>query len=882
MNKTDQANQNLTDPRAKRLLGSEFLLVLGKNCQGQLTIFFAVTLVMLLTIMAFIVNVGMYVKAKINLQNAVDSAAFSGAAVQARQLSDIAYLNWEMRNVFKEWMFKYYVLGNISLPQVNGVSGTGTMDFTMAPFNNTSPDDPYNFPSICLDFGTDSNICKIYSVPGLPRFQPTGFIGTDQTSQAFLDVISQQKSKDCANRSQINFSAALNWAYAAKPVNISGAPTFAANRPGAFMKATQLAMRIRNLERLVNEAPVTVCTQSGSGCQYDYYGFLQNGNGSGGGPHKERTTKAFWSALRNLGNPDDNNEMAASFKLTELPPSDANPVNQKDPYDLSYLLIPKTKFQSFKKYFLDLKLYLVNYATFYTMFVPKYANNGVPIEGECEASKLALPVPGYPLGFEKNPNLMTYYAVKGEVEFVGLLNPFRSHLPKLVAYGAAKPFGGRIGPKLFQTPSDNRNIIKFRLENSRSAHYAVGANLVPRAGNLYSPGDAIPFNSTKKFWISDPNASEAIGGWTEKDTRFVIPNLVYEYFAGNMPQLASSAPAQVIQQNGTVFDGASGGLFDQKQLKALRDNLIATGSGGGWTMDDVTKAIENVHAPTRYDAYNYLIPTDIRSEIDSFQIIQPNGTMGVSQGQSEYKIFAPLIGGDSYFLYSTVNDVAETIKEFILANEPAVETYLESLDSVSTAILTVGANSPNSSIYTEAANKFFDDVGGPLKCGSVGGDFAAFYFGSVKNSIGSWSIESFASNNKCPTSLYDNITDYLSTMTDDQFYYLGLFKYNDLSPGVGFQDHNDFLTAFMPGKRQGAQSNGMIEHPFRNEAPISGRRNFYSTKFISLKSVDKGSGAEHHYYSSQSPRYIEGVTQLSTLTGPLLNPIELDDNNVQN
>jgi hypothetical protein len=860
-------------------------MILGKNCRGQLTVFFAVTLVMLLTIMAFIVNVGMYVKAKINLQNAVDAAAFSGAAVQARQLSDIAYLNWEMRNVFKEWMFKYYVLGNLSLPQVNTVSvSPDPMNFNMAAFNANSPSDPYNIPSICLDFGTDSNICKIYYVPGLPRFQPTGFIGTDQTSQAFLDVIGQQKSKDCANRSQINFSAALNWAYAAAPVNLQGVPTFAANRPGAFTKAIQLAMRIRNLERLVNEAPVTVCTQSGSGCQYDYYGFLQNGNGTNAGPHKERTSKAFWSALRNLGNPDSNNEMAATFKLTEIAPSIANSVNQKDAKDLSYLLIPDAKLQTFQKHYVDLKLYLINYATFYTMFVPKADNQGVPIEGACEATKLALPVPGYPLGYEKNPNLMTYYAVKGEVEFVGLLNPFRSHLPKLTAYAAAKPFGGRIGPKLFQTPDNDRHIIKFRPENSRSAHYAIGANLESRGGGAYTPGDAIPFNTGTKFWISDPNATEAIGGWTEKETLFVIPNLVYEYKSGQMPQLASSAPAQVIAKNGQVFDGASGGLFDRTQFQALRSNLIATGTNGGWTMDDVTRAIENVTAPTKYDAYNYLIPTDIQSDIDSFQIVSPSPSQGVDGKLQEYKIYAPLIGGGTHFLYESVNDVASTIAQFILTNEEAVGTYLDSLKGVGDAILaSAAANSPNISIYQEASSKFYNLTGGKLTCGSVAGDFAAFYFGGInKTSVKTTPIEEFKDNNNCPTSLFDNITDYLSTMTQDQNFHLGVFKYNDDSQNIGFSDHTDFLTAFMPGPRQGAQQNGMVNHPFRNEAPVSARRNFYSTKFISLKSVDRGSGAEHHYYSGQSPRYIEGVTQLSSLTGPLLNPIELDDNNIQN
>src|SRR5690606_41327337 len=80
---------------------------------GQLTIFLAIGLTIFMTMMAFIINVGLFVKAKINLQNATDAAAWSGAAVQSRQLSQIAYLNYEMHNVYKEWMCKYYDLGNL-------------------------------------------------------------------------------------------------------------------------------------------------------------------------------------------------------------------------------------------------------------------------------------------------------------------------------------------------------------------------------------------------------------------------------------------------------------------------------------------------------------------------------------------------------------------------------------------------------------------------------------------------------------------------------------------------------------------------------------------------------------------------------------------------
>lgn len=78
-----------------------------------------IALILVMGMLAFIINIGLFVKAKINLQNAVDAAAFAGAATQSRQLTNIANVNWEMRNTYKEWMFKYYILGQMGLVKGN-------------------------------------------------------------------------------------------------------------------------------------------------------------------------------------------------------------------------------------------------------------------------------------------------------------------------------------------------------------------------------------------------------------------------------------------------------------------------------------------------------------------------------------------------------------------------------------------------------------------------------------------------------------------------------------------------------------------------------------------------------------------------------------------
>src|SRR5690606_7772145 len=124
-----------------------------------------------------------------------------------------------------------------------------------------------------------------------------------------------------------------------------------------------------------------------------------------------------------------------------------------------------------RKYWVDLKLMMVNYATFYAAMIPrKEANQSTPASGICDISKVALPVPGYPLGFYKDPNVVTYYAVKGEAEFVGMFNPFKIDAIKLHAYSAAKPFGGRIGPTLF-IQKQGTTYLTGRTSKKRSVPY---------------------------------------------------------------------------------------------------------------------------------------------------------------------------------------------------------------------------------------------------------------------------------------------------------------------------------------------------------------------------------------------------------------------------
>ena len=195
----------------------------------------------------------------------------------------------------------------------------------------------------------------------------------------------------------------------------------ASDRVGAWPKALELSFRIRNLEMLVNRPPVSkICYD---GCPGVPDSTLQDGTAM-----NERPLKAFKSAWRNLDGGDDpsHHDLKRTFILFELPPI---PV-EFDQESLSGLLIePSFGYpdgsKAFRKHYVDLQIVPVNYVIFFTAFVPSNGTiAGVVSEADCIGSKTAIPVPGLPTGFVKNPRIITYYAVKGEAKYIGLFYPF--------------------------------------------------------------------------------------------------------------------------------------------------------------------------------------------------------------------------------------------------------------------------------------------------------------------------------------------------------------------------------------------------------------------------------------------------------------------------
>lgn len=845
-----------------------------RNEKGQLTIFLGIIMVIVMGLLAFIINVGLFVKAKINLQNAVDAAAWSGAATQARQLTNIGYVNWEIRNTFKEWMFKYYVLGQMGLmhPPYNSNPRNGALHETRlggspgpasfllenaitagSGLGEMSSFDKYNVPSICIHNNTSRNICALYALPGLPRFGAIPIAGISEIHESFVNKLVQEKAADCSSRSQLNYITATSWAYSTG-VDVPGAPLIAGGRIGAWPQAMELALRMRNLEMIMNRPPVSEGIDASKLRELETTGTLYGYN--------ERPLKAFYSAYRNLGGSKYKDsgldEMVQSFKLYELQPtpyviSNKNASSFLIPENKTY---PGTSEKVTTKYYVDLQVYTVNYATMFSSFVSLTENfetgsDGTVLqEGNCGVTKTALPVPGYIMGFVKNPELVTYYAVKGEAKFIGLFYPFKKGDGiTLKTYAAAKPFGGRVGPMLFKI--DNAAIKAREDDQKRSSPFASIIDLPPSyMGNTaFRRGDPIPADGN--FWARDITNIGGIPGSGES-THFTIPNMIYDFTNGSelAGQCCGFENIQKVKPapTGSHVPTEKLGLHDRNQLRYLQAEL---GSRSQVIQSSqLEEAFAKVRKPTRYDVTNYLVP-DFRKRPDAnvppavIPIPPPNGAP-TNANIVFYRLFAPLIGDG--LLYNSAAEVEAEIRSYLISIRPSIMTYITALHSVASAIK-ADASRSNPQLGDKAAKEIHAGVDRPasaepqdLDPANCKLDIASRFWHFFTKDVPICGIEP----------LPYTIAIYLSKRseggnTTNNIYYQSTYYQNDaLSAG------KEIYSAYYPGPRQGAepQNDGMTQHPLKvtstSNSTVDMSRNFYSTKFISIDSVVRSGGSNDY------------------------------------
>lgn len=185
-----------------------------KNEKGQVALFVALIFQVLFVFFAMIVNVGLLVHHKINLQNSTDFAAYYGAMRQAEMMNAISHVNYQIHQAYKLFMFRYNQLGNGG-----------------ARYPLTDKDEPLVKPPVfCIAYdpvnavqGTE-NYCKKAAdtvsipTPGVPQLFNGAFPFLNfQTAIAdTANSLKQAAIKSCRDKMALNFMMLARFAAAYK------------------------------------------------------------------------------------------------------------------------------------------------------------------------------------------------------------------------------------------------------------------------------------------------------------------------------------------------------------------------------------------------------------------------------------------------------------------------------------------------------------------------------------------------------------------------------------------------------------------------------------------------------------------------------------------
>jgi hypothetical protein len=380
------------------------------NRRGQASVMIGMMMMTFLLFFTFVVNTGMLVHAKINLQNAADLAAYAGAATQARQLNTISYLNYEMRRQYKKFLFRYYVMGNIAEKTFPTAPGSKSAH-TWSPDGSTN----YDTPAVCLIFNSSDNFCQLAKLPkieGTPT-SPTDLI--NQTLNEQLQALEAIRESNCGKIAQANANVLLLWLYNTDPTLKNLPNTLSDPNAQGIIAVTQavsqglglvpreiiLRERIKTMQGYVNESAMSGVSKSVAD------GLKTSANPVG----SERTIQAFYSAYDTLG-PNIFDDQYVS--MDELVPQGGDAANLLGLNDIQ--------------------------ANFDTFAIGYNNVNG----GNCQAVLLPIPVKKVPVGVAKDPTILTYYAVRLKARAKVMFSPFGDM--DIKAYAAARPFGSRIGP----------------------------------------------------------------------------------------------------------------------------------------------------------------------------------------------------------------------------------------------------------------------------------------------------------------------------------------------------------------------------------------------------------------------------------------------------
>lgn len=461
--------------------------MLLKNQRGQMAIFIALFFQVLFVFFAMAINVGLVVHDKINLQNAVDLAAYYGAAKQAEILNQIAHVNFQMRQNYKLMTWRYRVLGGVgnrSNPYNNENSTNSIL--SESPIGANLP------PTICVsnffwqefrNLDGQANYCRDPSQT-LPNIVPAsgggGIVPGYSNLVSFTRMANQQLSNQCLE------SGIFNWLFAARILthfrvdglvrknvvrrlsNNLSSPEFQDLRGESVREGVRNTFELNLTE--ANRAGIT---------DFRYFNSMSEGQCSDSQywlPEVRVNPVLMFTDFRTVG-PNNNcrPENIPNREVASRPPGPGGLTN-----------LPNG---------LNQPQFASTFAAPNQTLIDHWS--GEPSESTGLHSSI---------GFEKNPWCMVY---SGVIATTSVRKPFSptGGTVTLTARGFAKPFGGRIGPWYGQiwpqgspnSQATSRNEMVDSLLPSRdvSGGAMAGSAQEDIANHSRFPGDTLGYGSLR-------------------------------------------------------------------------------------------------------------------------------------------------------------------------------------------------------------------------------------------------------------------------------------------------------------------------------------------------------------------------------------------------
>jgi Flp pilus assembly protein TadG len=395
------------------------------NQTGQMSIFVALIFQVLFVLFAMVINIGLLVHDKINLQNAVDLGAYYAAERQSEVLNEIGHINYQIRQDYKLLTWRYRVLGTLGrycdgtlnpayMPPALKTLALGDKAWVSTCPTTTQPD----YPSVCVanpiwaEFLPDSTQRESYCygqynqpVPLIPSVTVIApFVPEVGASAAFTAQAQVNQLQACAKSGPLSWDFLMQIIYAYK-LSI------------ASRKQIILALRANLIDPNPKDQQDLLVKD---GVRATIMRNLTQANANS-------FSESDFQVLNGLSLSGCNQGDGGDFVLPEIPiaPKLLYTYNVQDTCTPN--IAPQTVTSG-----LD--------PTFLAAFDPSGTMRSLA-QGE---PALTDPLHSS-LGYEKNPWCMAYMGVKAKTKPHKPFAPFGTEI-QLEARSFAQPFGGRVGP----------------------------------------------------------------------------------------------------------------------------------------------------------------------------------------------------------------------------------------------------------------------------------------------------------------------------------------------------------------------------------------------------------------------------------------------------